>query len=80
MGLLVDVPKSGGSRANNDENIAHRFFLNGEVSATITGVDQDIIHRFSVILQTLLSVYDTEGQAFDEYRLQTAKLYVEKYS
>ena len=54
MGLLVDVPKSGGIGTTNDGITARRFFSN-EVSAAITGVDQDIIHLFSVILLTLSS-------------------------
>ena len=57
MGLLVDVPKSGGSGTTNDGKTARRFFSNEEVSGAITGIDQDVIDRFSVISQTLSSAY-----------------------
>ena len=54
MGLLVDQPKQGYG-STNDGNTARRFFQNSTLSALITGVDQEIINRFHVILQTISS-------------------------
>lgn len=79
MGLLVDVPKSGGSGTTNDGNTARRFFKNIPLSASITGIDESIIKRFGVVLQTLSCGYEINNELFDAYALQTARLFVEKY-
>lgn len=52
MGLLIDVVKSG-ARTTNNGNTARRFFQNPELSAQITGIDLDLIKRFSTTLTTL---------------------------
>lgn len=49
-GLLIDYPKQGAG-STNDGNTARRFFSDPELAAEITGVDQELIQRFSVILQ-----------------------------
>lgn len=79
MGLLVDFPKIGGSGTSNDGNTARRFFKDPAQSASITGIDEEIIRRFGVLLSTLSCGYEVNYEAFDEYAVQTARLFVEKY-
>jgi hypothetical protein len=79
MGLLVDIPKSGGSGTTNDGNTARRFFAAASQSASITGLSEDLIKRFGVILRTLSCGYAIDVEAFKEYALQTARLYVDTY-
>jgi hypothetical protein len=79
MGLLVDVPKPGGSGTTNDGNTARRFFRDPTLSASITGIDETLIHRCSVILQALFSLYRVNATAFDNYAKETAKLFVSLY-
>lgn len=79
MGLLVDIPKSGGSGTTNDGNTARRFFKNATLSASITGVDETVIKRFGVILQTVSCGYEINAESFNEYALQTARLFVDRY-
>lgn len=48
LGLIVDKPKPGYG-STNDGNTARRFFEHSRISASITGVDENIIHRFYII-------------------------------
>lgn len=79
MGLLVDVPKTGGSGTTNDGNTACRFFKDPVTSSEITGIDIRLIKRFATILQTLSSGFEINRTQFQIYALDTAKLYVELY-
>jgi hypothetical protein len=45
-GLIIDVPKQG-SGNSNDGNTARRFFADPEMTASITGIDVNLIKRFS---------------------------------
>jgi hypothetical protein len=56
-GLLVDVPKPGGSGATNDGNTARHFCSRPTLSASIMENDEMLIRRCSVILQALSSGY-----------------------
>ena len=78
-GLLVDKPKSGGSGNTNDGNSARRFFKNPSVSAKITGVDEELIDRFAVILQTINSGFPINPTKFGKYCEITADLYMKLY-
>lgn len=78
MGLLVDVVKQGYG-STNDGNTARRFFEDCDKSSEITGVDKQLIYRFSVVLQTLSSGYDINVKSFKTYALETAKLFVNLY-
>lgn len=57
MGLVVDHPKPGYG-STNDGNTARRFFENSELSSSITGIDEEIIKRFKVVLQTISCGFD----------------------
>lgn len=78
MGFIVDIPISGAGNTNNG-NTARRFFSNPALSAEITGIDQDLIHRFGVILQTINSGYEINIENFEQYCLKTAENYVSLY-
>ncbi|CAG4934584.1 unnamed protein product [Colias eurytheme] len=53
-GLLVDIVKQG-SGTTNDGNTARRFFSDAKTSACITGIDEELIERFHIILQAIAS-------------------------
>ena len=76
--MLVDVPKQGYG-SSNDENIARRFFENSRVSASITGIDQNLIDKFHVILQVISCGFDITVVKFEEYALSSARRFVELY-
>ncbi|GBP90817.1 hypothetical protein EVAR_66000_1 [Eumeta japonica] len=77
MGLIVDVPgKSGNS---NDENTSRRFFADYELSASVTGIDVNLVFRFKIILEAISSKYKINIETFKEYASETEKLYVQLY-
>jgi hypothetical protein len=80
MGLLVDVPKPGGSGTTNDVYTARRFFREPTLSVSITVIDETLIRICSVILQTLSFGYRVNATAFDKYAKETAKLFVSLYA
>lgn len=77
-GLLVDIPKTNFGNTN-DGNTSRRFFENAELSADITGINYNLIYRLKVILETLSSGHKIDTKKYDEYALNTAKLYIELY-
>lgn len=78
LGLLVDIVKQGSGKTN-DGNTARAFFTNYKTSACITGIDEQLIKRFYVILQTISSGYEINIEAFKKYTQETAELYVSLY-
>ncbi|CAG9834500.1 unnamed protein product [Diabrotica balteata] len=76
MGLLVDIPKAGYGNSN-DGNTSRRFFQNTECSSRITGLNRELINRFKVILEVLLSGHEIDHQKFENYAPDTAQLYVQ---
>lgn len=80
LALNVDQPKAGGAGSTNDGNTARRFFENYNISAGITGIDEDLIYRFYIILQTISCGYDIDIDSFQNYALQTAKKYADLYN
>jgi hypothetical protein len=79
MGLLVDVSKPGGSGTTNDGNTARRLFSDPALSAGITGLDETLIHRFAIILQTISCGFAVNAAAFDDYAMDTARLFMSLY-
>ncbi|XP_025414995.1 uncharacterized protein LOC112686776 isoform X2 [Sipha flava] len=65
-----------GHGTTNDGNTARTFFRNAEKSAEITGVNLNLIERFKNILMVMASGQDIDTNSFDEYGIQTAKLFV----
>ena len=79
MGLIVDQPKPGGSGTSNDGNTARRFFYHTSLSAEITGIDEELIKRFSTILRAISSNFPINTDAFNKYTLETTALYLKLY-
>jgi len=79
MGLKVDrvVQGMGTSNTGND---ARRFFKDPEMVLGITGVNVNLIKRFSTILTVISSGLDINFERFDNYAKETAKLYVHLYN
>ena len=78
LGLIVDRPKPG-CGSSKDGNTARRFFQNAAISTEITGVDENLIHQFHVILQVILSRFDIDDEKFKDYCVNTAHLFVALY-
>lgn len=78
LGLLIDMPKQGFG-STNDGNTARRFFENTSTSARITGLDEELIRRFHVILQTISCGEAIDIAKFRIYTVETAKHFVTKY-
>ena len=78
VGLIIDQPKPGFG-SSNDGNTARRFFENSAVSAAITGVDEGLIRRFHVTLQTMSSGYEINEVSFQEYCIESARTFVDLY-
>lgn len=64
LGLLIDVVKQGVG-TSNDGNTARRFFENPSVTAEITGLDEIIIKKFSILLQAIASGEEIDPEKFD---------------
>lgn len=78
MGLIIDVPKQG-SGSSNDGNTARRFFEEPSVSAAITGLDVEMVEKFSVILSVIASGFEIHTDKFQIYCIETAKQFVKLY-
>lgn len=79
MGLHVDKPRQGTGNSN-DENTARRFFPNYSCSADITSVNEELIKRMYIILQTMSSGMAIKSIKFGEYAYSTAQLYLSIYN
>ncbi|KAG5876381.1 hypothetical protein JTB14_022651 [Gonioctena quinquepunctata] len=51
MGVVIDKPKQGGANSN-DDNTARKFSKNLLLLSQVTGIDKELIERFSNILPT----------------------------
>lgn len=78
-GLLVDVVKQGFG-TSNDGNTATRFFEQYTLVATVTGLNEELLKRFNIILQTVSSGFDINVERFSTYTRETAELYVSLYN
>lgn len=78
MGLLVDKPKPGYG-STNDGNTARRFFLNPDLSAEITGIEKELIVKFSTILRVLASGYHINFDNFKCLLNETRQMYISLY-
>lgn len=79
MGLLVDKPKAG-SGSTNDGNTARSFFRNPELTSSITGVDEQLIKSFLIILRTISSGKQINIEKFEELLEDTRNLYLSLYA
>lgn len=78
LNLLIDIVKQG-SGTTNDGNTARRFFEFPDKTASITGLDEELVRRFAVILQAITSGEQIDVLKFRDYSRKTAEKYVELY-
>ena len=78
LGILVNMPKQG-LGSTNGGNTARRFFENTQMSSLIIGVSEELIHRFHIILQTVLSGHEIDIEKFRSYVLATARHFIKEY-
>lgn len=78
MGLLVDIPKPG-CGTSNDGNTASRFFEQSTLASSVTSIDEELIHRFYIILQTISCGFSVNTEAFRTYAKETAQRYITLY-
>lgn len=78
VGLQIDVVKQGYG-TSNDGNTARRFFRDYEKTASILGIDEDLIKHFTVILQVISCGSAIDFDKFRTYCWNTATLYVDLY-
>lgn len=74
----IDVLNQGTGTSNNG-NTARRFFKDPQITSNITGINEDLIRRFGIILQTLAYDKEIDVDKFDKYALETAELYINLY-
>lgn len=79
LGLLVDIPKDGGSGTTNDGNTARKAFKNFRQFSAITKVDENLIRRLYTILCVVNSYHQINNEAFESYCIATFEIYVDKY-
>lgn len=79
LGINVDVVKQGVG-STNDGNTSRRFFENPRITAEIVGVDENLIHRFKIILATINCNEPIDSKKFHDYCMDTAQLYISLYS
>ncbi|EFN89900.1 hypothetical protein EAI_10666, partial [Harpegnathos saltator] len=73
MFLLIDIVKQG-KGTSIDSNTARKFFENSQLSAKITGLDENLIVRFSILLQVIASGKKINSSKFTVFAFQTAEL------
>lgn len=78
LGLRISEPTPSGGNSN-DGNTARRFFKDGKIVAQITGFDERLLERFSIILSVINSRLEINIEAFQEYAEETRQLYVHLY-
>ena len=79
LGIIVDIPKSGGSGTTNDGNTSRCFFQNSETVSQVLGVNEELTKRLYILLCTLSSYREINADRLEEFCLSTARLYVLEY-
>lgn len=76
---MLDFVRQGVGNSN-DGNTARRFFQDPKYAAEITGVDEDLINRFHVILIAVTSRKKVDIAKFEAYATETINRYNLFYS
>lgn len=69
-----------GRGTSNTGNVARRFFRNTEKVAEITGINLNLLNRFSTIITVISCGYEINSDKFENYAIETAELYVKHYN
>jgi hypothetical protein len=75
LGLNVDQVRPGGAGNSNTGNVARKAFQNPKQFAAATGVDEDLINRFRVILISISCQFPLDPEKLKHYCLETASLF-----
>lgn len=78
LSLTVDKPKPGFGKSN-DGNTARTFFANSKASAEITGLNEELITKFHLILRTWSCDKRVNVDTFRILLKDTLKLYLDNY-
>ena len=78
LGLVIDQTKQG-LGSSNDGNTARRFFDDWETSARLTSFNEDLLHRFKVLLDTISCGFEINIEKYRIYALETAEVFVKLY-
>lgn len=78
IGIQIDTVKQG-TGTTNSGNTSRRFFANPALISEITGLDEDIIKRFSIILEAITITEAVDPKKFGDFCLETAKKFVALY-
>lgn len=78
-GLILDKPKQV-SGSTNDGNTARRFFEDPSFTARVTGIDENLIYRFWILLRTISCGKAINADKFKVYAFETANLYCQLYN
>ncbi|KAL4152899.1 hypothetical protein QTP88_000732 [Uroleucon formosanum] len=79
LSIKVDKVVQGRGTSNTG-NVARWFFRNTEKVAEITGINLNLLNRFSTILTVISCGYEINYDEFENYAKDTAKLYVKHYN
>ncbi|CAI6372175.1 unnamed protein product [Macrosiphum euphorbiae] len=79
LGIKVDKVVQGRGTSNTG-NVARRFFRNTEKVAEITGINLNLLNRFSTILTVISCGSEINYDEFENYAKDTAELYVKHYN
>lgn len=78
LGLIVDRPLQGYG-SSNDGNTARRFFEDPETTSSITGIDENLLKRFKIILSVINSKKPINVAKFQVFANETKKNIMDLY-
>ena len=79
-GMTIETPSDGGQGNSNSGNTGRRFFSDPQKAAILTGVSQELIERFGILLSVVNSTYEIDAEKFESFCHETASMYVKLYS
>ena len=79
LGIVVDLPKSGGSGTSNDGNTARRFFRAHKEVAKILDINESLIKRLYIALCVLSANRYIDEKKLMEFNAETYDLYLSLY-
>lgn len=78
LGLIVDRPLQGYG-SSNDGNTARRFFEDPETTSLITGINENLLKRFKIILSVINSKKPINVAKFQIFANETKKYIIDFY-
>lgn len=78
LGLIVDRPLQGYG-SSNDGNTARRFFEDPETTSLITGINENLLKRFKIILSVINSKKTINVDKFQIFASETKRNIIDLY-